>query len=538
MAVILVAVVVMGLISKMQLTEPLDRGVAMGKAGIVQVAFGDKKAATEIEDDGIFTIVTRSMGQETNPIFATQEGERMAVDLIFEPLARRDSDGVLQTILAESIVYSEEKHVATVTIKNDILFSDGTPLEMEDVMVSLLLALLTSATGTEYIAGIDEFLAGATSLPLGLQMVNETTLQIIFDTYDLQNEQLFEIPIQKMTEFDFSATMTDLGTYTKETLGKGIGTNAYRLDENTMTQAYLVENEYYREPIESVKTVHIYDVDSIYIDQLIENQTVDYIYFGSQDAMLQTLVDDPRYSVYGKETSTVIGLMVNETSVPMKNYHLRQAVHYAIDRYELMPEVHWYRYKPVSSILPSSAYFEVDAELESERDKAEESYATALEQLGFATFFMTLPIIEGNDLYESVADGVQKELEEIGINVNVKKRTTEEYIDSLYLMNDYDLYLEEVTLLGTQADYGSYATQFFESTPDNFAGIWENIAKAVTDEEKILAYETANQVMRENSLFIPIARGQNFVGIASSWSGYEITPFTNVPENLHKCIYG
>ncbi len=539
-AVVVASIVVLliGLLSKTHLEESSPHGVVVGKAGVTEITSGDQDEAKKIADDGVFTMITRSMGQDLNPIYASQEGAKMAVDLIFEPLARRDKDGVMQPILAESISYNDKRDVVTIKIRNDILFSDGTPLTLDDVVLSLLVAVQTGAVGTTYIAGIEAFIDGTTPLPSGLQMLSHDTISITFEAYDLQNEQVLEIPIQKMTAFTLGISSSNLATYVQEVLGNGIGTNAYQLVENNRTSAYLLGNEYYREPIESITEIQIHDINSVYLEQMIEAQAVDYIYFGSQDTLLQTFIDDLRYAVYGKETTTVIGLMVNDSIVTMKNYYIRQAIHYAIDRRALLPEVHWYRYKPISSLLSGNGYLETDKELESELKKAGELFETGLNYLNKESFYITLPIIAGNELYETVAVGVEKELGQIGIHVNIKPQTTDAYIDSLYLTKDYDLYLEEVTILGTKEDYKNYAYEYFEKIPENFDEIWVDIAKAVTVQEKTEAYEAANQMMQEYSLLIPIARGQDFIGIAASWSGYDISPYTNVPENLHQCVYG
>ncbi|MFI3174737.1 MAG: ABC transporter substrate-binding protein [Bacillota bacterium] len=530
-------VIFVGLLSE-QIEQEVPIGTLEGEAGVVAITKGDPEEAKKIPDDGIFTMVTRSLGFELNPIFASKEGEKMVVDLIFEPLARRDKDGVMQNVLAKKVAYNDTKDVVTITIENDILFSNGTPLTITDVAISLLLGTMTSVVGTEHIAGVDLFLRDQSSLPSGLQIIDENTLQITFDEYGMQNEQVLEIPIQKASTFDFGATLGDLSSYTQNLLGNGIGTNAYKLKESNGSDVYLVENSNYREPIQSIKDIRIYDVNYVHIDQMIEDQIIDYIYFGSHDAMLNTFIDDVRYAVYGKETSTVIGLMVNETSVPMKYSYVRQAIHHAIDRRTLLPEVHWYRYKPVASVISGNGYLEGDAQLDSEIDKASEIFQVALEYLNMDSFHMTLPIIEGNDLYESVAAGVEKELQQIGVDVHVKPKDVDGYIDSLYLLNDYDLYLEEVNILSTADDYKNFAREYFDEMPAHFDEVFQNIAKAVTTEEKNEAYKKADEMMQEYSLFIPVARSQNFIGIAASWSGYAITPYTDAPENLYKAVYG
>ncbi|MFI3175023.1 MAG: ABC transporter substrate-binding protein [Bacillota bacterium] len=517
-----------------ELTEA-PMGEADGKAGITAITTGDQEVARAIPNDGIFTMITRSMGSNINPIFASREGEKLVVDIVFEPLARRDKDGVMQPILAKEITYSEDRKTITVKIDTEILFSDGTPINVQDVELSLLLALLTDTVGTHYVAGRVDLLAGNTASLSGIQSIDQETIQITFSDYDIRNEQILEIPIQKGQSFDFSAS--DLEAYTNELLGIGIGTNAYCVVHNTATEVYLVPNEHYREEILSIDDIRVFDQNIVDVEAMLADQVIDYIYFEAQNTMLNIFLEDERYAVYGKETDTVLGLVVNDSSVPMKNYYIRQAIYEGIDRQELLPTQHWYRYKPTSSVITGHGYLSAVEQLEGDITAAKADFNKGINGLGMEEFYLTLPIIQGNALYETVGEGVEKELSDVGFHVTVKPRSTEAYIDSLYLTNDYDLYLDEVVVPATKEGYETFAIEYFTTFPTTFDQVWEDIAKAVTEEEKIAAYEAAENMMQEHSTFIPVARSQNFIGIAASWEGFSITPYTDAPEDLHKTIY-
>lgn len=61
----------------------------------------------------------------------------MTNNMLFAPLARMNTDGSIDYVIADSIETSEDGLVYTVKIKENLKWSDGEPLTAEDVVLQL-----------------------------------------------------------------------------------------------------------------------------------------------------------------------------------------------------------------------------------------------------------------------------------------------------------------------------------------------------------------------------------------------------------------
>lgn len=68
-----------------------------------------------------------------NPVLALSERDRDFTQLIYSGLMKKDSAGTIVPDLAESITLSENNLTYTVTLKDDLVFQDNTPLTAYDV---------------------------------------------------------------------------------------------------------------------------------------------------------------------------------------------------------------------------------------------------------------------------------------------------------------------------------------------------------------------------------------------------------------------
>lgn len=510
-------------------------GALIGDAGLIAIKQGKNSDESAMKDDGIFTILVDELGVALNPLVAVTQGEKLIADLVFEPLARRNSDGAMQFVLVSDIMQDAENQTMTIAIREDIVFSDGTPLTIEDVEGSLILAMLQGKNGTEGILGYGAFVDGLTEKPAGIEIVDTKTIVIQFEHMYLENEQILEVLIQKMDVLPYGESQ--LLSYAMQQLHHGIGTNSYMLDQAVANQAILLANTNYREPIGDIDTVHVYNRQAINANDLLENRLVDYICFGTRDTILDTFLEDDGYDVYSKNTESVLGLVVNPYGVPVKYRETRKAMIYGLDREEILPELYWYHYAVESSILPSNSYTRPLHINESDLSIAKEAYEQAKEDMNMSDYYLNLPIIEGNILYETVAANVKEQLEKVGFQINIYPKEMNAYIDTLYLSSNYDIFIDEISLPYTEDAYYEFAWDYFSEAQPIFDNIFVNISRAATEEEKVLRYRQAEVLMQEKSLFIPIARGQNFIAIGAVWENYLISPYSDAPLGLHTVEY-
>ncbi len=345
----------------------LGTSVSVSQGSVTEVLTGATpiKIGTEIvekteEDETIFRIVTTDLGEKYNPIFASTVGEKLIAELLFEPLAQRNADGIYENVLAKEVHYDEETCVLTVTIKDDIAFANGMSLTSTHVRDSILFAILTSQSGAKYIVGASEFQKNPSTAPSGIKLIDGKTLSIEFMRYELQNLEILETLIQLIPSFTWEEE--DFLAYAEEILSYGIGTGAFALDGRNDYQVRLVQNTHYRYPIETIEFVDIFDANAIDLRMELYDGAVDYINVASNSAAKDIILEDEKYNVYGKLQNQTIGVYINPDSPMGGNPTVRAILQTTIDRDALCEGTLSQTLLPVTSILKDTILPNKDAQ--------------------------------------------------------------------------------------------------------------------------------------------------------------------------------
>lgn len=72
-----------------------------------------------------------------NPLYASSEGEKSIVQLVFSRLLQYDLTGNLKNDLAKSVTVSDDGLTYTVSIRNDVKWHDGHPLTAKDIKFTI-----------------------------------------------------------------------------------------------------------------------------------------------------------------------------------------------------------------------------------------------------------------------------------------------------------------------------------------------------------------------------------------------------------------
>ncbi len=480
-----------------------------------------KKGATALEkteeQQGIFSIVTNDLGEDFNPLYASKNGEKIIKELIFEPLALRDADGFYENVLADEIVYDAVEQTVVVTIKEDVKFSDGTPLTIEDVEQSILLAIFASMNGTKYIEEASNFLSNPSLRPSGVQILDDLTIQISFIRYEIENLQVLEIPIQKVPYLEWSKEEFDL--YLKEILGYGIGTGSYTLESRNDYLVRLLYNPYFRYDIQDVKIVDVYDELALDLREEFQNGTVDYVTVDYDSPASDLVYEKDSFDIFGKTHAQTIGLYINPNRVMGGNQTVRLVLKNVIDRTLLFTGAYENKGTPATSIfhemlLPnkeSNSMIDLDLVnanfvtlnqqieqqkeinrkatevvyveqvLEEQEDTTEELSEENVDDIPFGQETVAIPVaqtqneeikdilllnedgemvisillMEGNALYLSIGNELKNQLEKYKFHVDLNVVSQHEYLDALYGTGEYDFYLGTMQEISEINDFES-----------------------------------------------------------------------------------
>ena len=99
--------------------------------------FGNSYAENTFTSGGTYTEATIGKVTSLNPLFATTSSEKTLSRLLFATLTTIDYSGHTKMELAESITPSENGKIWTMTLKDNLKWSDNEPITVDDVMFTI-----------------------------------------------------------------------------------------------------------------------------------------------------------------------------------------------------------------------------------------------------------------------------------------------------------------------------------------------------------------------------------------------------------------
>lgn len=308
------------------------------------------------------------------------------------------------------------KTTCTIQLRDDVTFSDGTSLSAEDVVYSLEQA---KGKGSIY----RERLSDVTSITAS----GSTTVVIEINAADAAFDSLLDIPI-----------------ISRSGGSNPIGTGPYVLNTKKGKAVSMTRNtNWWQEGTLPADTITLYAADDS--DMMIFG-------FGSGSiSMVNTDLTGTNalsytgdYNVVDYPTTSMLYVGCNTHSGPCQNQSFRQALYYVFDRDTLATKMLSGHAEPtVLPVSPKSKLYD---------EKLAETYAwseeTAKKKLADGHYYnQTLKLIVNKEsaFKTAFAEEMKKELEAIGIKVQVEALAWDEFADALD-ERSFDLYLGEVKL--------------------------------------------------------------------------------------------
>ena len=362
------------------------------------------------------------------------------------------------------------KTTCTIQLRDDVTFSDGTSLSAEDVVYSLEQAQRKGSIYRERLSDVTSVTASGS-----------TTVVIEVNAADAAFDALLDIPI-----------------ISRSGGSNPIGTGPYVLNTKKGKAVSMTRNtNWWQEGTLPADTITLYAADDS--DMMIFG-------FGSGSiSMVNTDLTGTNalsytgdYNVVDYPTTSMLYVGCNTHSGPCQNQSFRQALYYVFDRDTLATKMLSGHAEPtVLPVSPKSKLYD---------EKLAETYAwseeTAKKKLADGHYYnQTLKLIVNKEsaFKTAFAEEMKKELEAIGIKVQVEALAWDEFADALD-ERSFDLYLGEVKLksnfdltavIGSNGNlnYGGYQDKDLEKLLTKFqtadkasrAAAAKNLYKAVAD---------------------------------------------------------
>ena len=468
-----------------------------------------------------------------NPL-VTRNKEILNIDtLIFEPLFTLTQDYQLQSCLAKECSKTGD-NIYVIKTANNVSWHDGTPFTAKDVQFTI--DLLKNGDSV-YKYNVDHIAS--------TEVVDATTLKVTLDSNIPFFEYNLIFPIMSSNYYfgeDFYASSKT-----------PIGTGRYKITNISTNSITLARNEKWK----STTGVKDIKIDNIKIN-LYSSMGEAYNSFkiGNVD-MLNT--SNPNFQEY-------IGTIVfNKTDYPgrqfdflsfncadeiMQDKAVRQAISYAIDKSNIVSSV--YNNQNIVANYPldygNFLYTENDASSGYNAEQAKK----VLEDGGWTyinnrwkkningttkTLRLKIAVDSENEARVAVAEIIESQLEEIGIDITINKVSNEKY--NSYIDNkDY-----QILLTGVYTSYSPDLTYYFSDgnisnyTSDNMAELMQNAS--ITKDTKQLKeiYQKIYNLYKEDVPFIGLYRNKNITISTQSLIGTvepnNYTTFYNI-ENWYR----
>ena len=444
-----------------------------------------------------------------NPILSQNKHIQEISRIIFEPLLELDEQYKLQKCLAKDWAKTSET-TYLVKIRDDIKWSDGTQLLVEDVIFTIQTLKNVPSIYTSNVQNI-----------ISVDKVDEDTLQITLDREIPFFEYNLTFPIMSRTYYEGQDFITT------EKNNMPIGTGKYKIVQNISNAIILNKNEYYSRYELTLEKITISKYANL-------GELYNSFKLGKIDIITTTNIRIEDYiGTIGYNKQEISGrdfdfLALNTQNAILSNVEVRNAITHAINKENIVASLYNNKYKVTNYPLDygnwlkgESGDFSYNPELAKQilqQNGWEFKYNRWQKTVNYSTKTLNFKIVvqASNQTRVTVAEMIKADLEAIGVRVSIIKASDNQYKN--YLQNkNYDSIIMGTTLsltpnLETYFGGSNYAN-FNNEELTNLMNEVKNITKEELLQEK---YNRIRQIYNEQIPYIGLY--SSYYNVASSWS--------------------
>lgn len=414
----------------------LTAALLLGACGSASPAAGTGTAASNGTDDAELNIalnsdiVSMDVHKTTNDYLVPMN----VFDTLFTMVKEDDGSVSFENSLAEDYKISDDGLTYSFTLKDGVVFSDGTPLTADDVKFTFERILsLPDSQQVDYaiaIEGAQDMLDGKADELKGITVEDDTHFSItLAEPCSFFLAELATPSTSILSRSIVTAAGDDFGNVPEKTLGSG----PYKVTSWDRGSGLTFEyNPRYWGEEPSVKKVTAKVMDASSMDMAFQKGDLDII-----DCLLidAAVVDSTYKKSYADKIVSVdrFGmnyLMLNEKIGPLSDASVRKAIQMAIDRQSILDNIYGGDGKLEDGIYPTGCLGYCEANqgwLKYDPEAAKKLLADAGYPDGFD---MELALDSGAaDTAQSTIQVIAQELNDIGINASIKTYDHASWVD-------------------------------------------------------------------------------------------------------------
>ncbi|PPL20354.1 ABC transporter substrate-binding protein [Microterricola pindariensis] len=412
---------------------------------------------------------------------------------VYDSLLRREPDGTLVPMLATAWEYNSDNTELTLTLRDDVTFTDGTTLDAEAVKVNLDRFRTGNGPDASTLAQVSDVAA-----------TDATTVVI---TLKAQDPALLDY-LGNADGFIASPAAIEGGKLATDPVGSG----PYTLDKSKTVAAStytFVKNPDYWDP-----SLQVYD--TIVLKPILDTTAMsNAIISGQINAALLTAKTQPQakgaglteYN-YPTDWQGLLFFDRDGTMVPeLADVKVRQAINYAIDKETLLAQVG--KGLGTATSQPFGKGTDAfDESLESAYPYDVEKAKALLSEAGVGEFSITMPTVSGF-FDPALTAGIGQNLADVGITVNWENVAGSDFISSLvqgkYAASWFSLFQGSPWVAVNQIIAPEATYNPFHTTDAKVDTLITAIQTGSADEQKTAAQEI-NKYIVEQAWFAPFYR--------------------------------
>ncbi|UCH26576.1 MAG: ABC transporter substrate-binding protein [Trueperaceae bacterium] len=444
----------------------------------------------------------------------SQEIPRVVYHNVFEGLVRFDRDGNIVPALAESWTVSDDGLEWTFTIREGVMFHDGTPLTIDDIIAKFERARDPDSghTHTAYYAPIAEISGSGNTVTFSLAQASSSLL------YNLARPDSVIYPAAKADT----------------QRSQPIGTGPFRFVE------YIEGSEVRLERFEDYYLDGVPYLDSAVFRIIGDPNTrfaalqagdIDLIGVALSPEQFLQVQSDPNLKGSEGTATTEITLAMNNSRGPLANKLVRQAITHAIDKEAIVNGAMFGLGTVIGTHMsPAESYY---IDLSNTYPYDPERARALLAEAGYSDgFTINFELPEPYNIERRSGQVIAQQLSEVGIDVELSVVEWGTWIQRIFLGGDYDM-----TIIGHSEprDINIYANPNYYYKYDNpVIGELLNQAESAQSAQVQLAnYQQIAKIIAEDAVNVWVFSPPYLVASQNDVYGFwtnQPTPSINLTE--------
>lgn len=471
---------------------------------------GETPSGNDSADESSITIgIPQDLEESLDPHMAVAAGTKEILFNIYEGLVKPDKDGNMVPAVASSYTVEDGGKTYTFTLRDGILFHDGTQVTVEDIKYSIERCADTSGEGT--------LLVPAFSNIENVEIVDDKTVSIHLK--------------EASTDFLSELTVAIIPEHNADPAQNAIGTGPYRYVSRSIQENIVLTrfDDYWGTPanIKDITLRIIADGDMIVTN--LKSGAVDMFCRISTDQANELAGTD--FEIYEGTMNLVQAMYLNNSFEPFQDVKVRQALCYAVSPQDILDLGFDGKGTVIgSSMFPAFGKYYLP-ELSDMYGKDIEKAKELLSEAGYGDgFSFTITVPSNYQQHIDTAQIIVEQLKEINVDATINLVEWGTWVEEAYTGRNF-----EATVVGVDASTltaGALLERFQSDSSKNFINFsdeaydtaYANAQASTDDKEQISYYQECERILAEQAANVYIQDMACLVALNNKYGGYEFYP--------------